>query len=184
MKRRPTLKTDRLILRPFTLEDAPDVHRLAGERAVAHNTLNIPYPYEEEMARDWISTHQEKFEDGELVNFAIVKADENILIGTVGLRIMRRDERAELGYWIGRPFWDQGYCTEAAKAVLEYGFMMLRLRRIHASHFGRNSASGRVMKKIGMTHEGTLRKHIKKWEVFEDSEEYGILKEEFLKDNE
>src|SRR5262252_1209729 len=75
MKERPTLETTRLILRPFTLGDARDVQRLAGDREVASTTLNVPHPYEDGMAEQWIGTHQEKYERGELVNFAIVRRD-------------------------------------------------------------------------------------------------------------
>ena len=85
--------------------------------------------------------------------------------------------RAELGYWIGKPYWGQGYCTEAARATLDFGFEQLGLNRIFAHHFARNPASGRVMQKIGMTREGRLRQHVKKWDAFEDLELYGILKD-------
>jgi ribosomal-protein-alanine N-acetyltransferase len=106
------------------------------------------------MAEEWISTHQEKFERGELVNFAIVLRNDDMLIGAIGLVINQQHENAELGYWIGKPYWGNGYCTEAAKAVLHYGFTVLGLNRIYASHMSRNPASGRVMEKIGMKYEG------------------------------
>ena len=65
MKQRPTLHTQRLILRPFEIADARDVQRLAGDRAIADTTLNIPHPYEDGMAEQWIATHQPQFEAGE-----------------------------------------------------------------------------------------------------------------------
>jgi len=61
MKESPTLETTRLILRPFTVADAPDVQRLAGDREIASSTLNVPHPYEDGMAEQWIGTHQEKY---------------------------------------------------------------------------------------------------------------------------
>jgi RimJ/RimL family protein N-acetyltransferase len=94
----------------------------------------------------------------------------------MGLVIEGKFRRAELGYWIGRPYWGNGYCTEAGQAILEYGFQALNLNRIHAYHFKRNPASGRVMQKFGMKHEGTSPQHIMKWGVFEDVELYGILR--------
>jgi [ribosomal protein S5]-alanine N-acetyltransferase len=84
-----------------------------------------------------------------------------------------------LGYWIGKDFWNKGYGTEAACAVLKYGFKVMGLHRIHAHHFGSNPASGKIMQKLGMTYEGTKRQHIKKWDKFEDAVVYGILKNEF-----
>ena len=176
MSRQPTLYSNRLILRPFELSDAKDVQRLAGDRAIADTTLEIPHPYEDGMAEEWISTHREKFEAGEMVNFAIILRETNGLIGAIGLTVVQRFERAELGYWIGKPFWGKGYCTEAGLAVLDYGFTVLNLNRICSHHFKRNPASGRVQQKLGMMHEGFARQHVKKWDKFEDIEHYGILK--------
>jgi [ribosomal protein S5]-alanine N-acetyltransferase len=180
MLERPTLTTARLVLRPFTVADAPDVQRLAGERQVASTTLNIPHPYEPGMAEQWISTHQERYERGELVNFAIVRRADNTIMGCINLRINQPHAHAELGYWLGVPFWSQGYCTEAARAVVQYSFEVLRLHRIYASHMTRNPASGRVMQKIGMTYEGCQRQHVQKWGVFEDLATYGILQSEYV----
>ena len=183
MPERPTLTTARLVLRPLTVADAPDVQRLAGEREVASTTLNIPHPYEPGMAEQWISTHQGAYERGELVNFAIGLRVDNALLGAIGLRIDQQHTHAELGYWLGKPYWNAGYCTEAAHAVVAYGFESLGLHRIHASHMTRNPASGRVMQKIGMRYEGCLRQHVNKWEVFEDLALYGILKSEYVSPN-
>lgn len=181
MRQRATLHTQRLILRPFEITDATDVQRLAGDIAVADTTLNIPYPYEDGMAEQWIATHQPKFEAGELVNFAITIRANGNLAGAIGLVVNRRFDNAELVYWIGRQYWKHGYCTEAGHAVLNYGFTELCLNRIHASHLSRNPASGRVMEKLGMTMEGLLRQHVKKWDKYEDCVEYGILRQEWMK---
>ena len=164
-KKRPTLETERLVLRPFEPGDAPRVKLLAGEREIAATTARIPHPYEEGMAEDWIAMHQEDFEKGVTINFAIT--------------LNRDHENAEMGYWIGKPYWNHGYCTEAARAVLHYAFAELRLNRVFAYHFSHNTASGRVMKKLGMRHEGRRRQHVKKWGQFIDSEMYGILRNEF-----
>jgi RimJ/RimL family protein N-acetyltransferase len=174
----PVLESIRLLLRPFSLTDAPVVQKLAGDEAIAATTLNIPHPYEDGMAEEWIGSHQERFEKGEAVTFAVTLRDENTLIGAIGLEINQQHERAELGYWIGKPNWNEGFCTEAAKAVVRFGFNEYKMLRIYASHFSSNQASGRVMEKIGMQHEGKLRRHIKKWGRFEDLDIYGILKEE------
>ncbi len=179
MAERPTLKTERLILRPFTLADTPELQRLAGDRDVASTTLSIPHPYENGVAEAWISTHQERFDKGERTIFAITHGKQGYLIGSIRLKIDKEFDRAEMVYWIGKPYWNQGYCTEAARAVLKYGFEILGLNRIYATHFGRNPASGRVIQKIGMKHEGCLRQHIKKWGNYEDLETYAILRSEY-----
>lgn len=178
MKERPILGTPRLILRPFTLADAPEVQRLAGERDIASTTLHVPHPYEDGMAEQWIGTHQERYERGEVVNFALVLRTTTVLVGAMSLQMNQQHSHAELGYWIGKPFWNQGYCTEVAYAVVQYGFTVLGLHRIYATYMPRNPASGRVLQKIGMRYEGCLKQHVKKWDIFEDLEFYGMLRNE------
>ncbi len=175
MKQYPRLQTGRLILRAFTLKDAPDVKRLAGEWEVARTLLSVPHPYEDGMAEEWISQHGSVFERGEGVNFAVVLRERGDLCGACGLLINPRDASAELGYWIGVPYWGRGYATEAAREVVRYGFEQLWLHRIYAAHFGNNPASGRVLRKIGMSYEGTRREHHRKWGEYEDRVEYGLL---------
>ena len=175
MKERPTLKTERLILRPFSLDDGPVVKRLAGDRDIASTTARIPHPYEDGMAEAWISTHHEQYEKGESVVFAMTLREDRTLVGAIGLELRPENAQGELGYWVGKPYWNCGYCTEAAREVLWYAFGTLGLNRVYAQHFGRNPASGRVLRKIGMKHEGSLRRHFKKWEKYEEVEWYGIL---------
>jgi len=174
-----TIQTDRLLLRSFRLSDAPDVHRLAGERDVAATALDIPHPMELWMAEEWIRICQQGRKRGDFISFAIVLRTDRSLIGSIGLVVNREHARAELGYWVGMPYWNAGYCTEAAQAVIEYGFDELHLNRIHSNHFTGNPASGRVMQKCGMTYEGRARQHVKHWGTFEDLELYAILRDDY-----
>jgi RimJ/RimL family protein N-acetyltransferase len=178
-KERPTLQTKRLILRPFALADAPEVRRLASDRAIADTTLSIPHPYPDGLAEEWIGTHQARYEQGTQVSFAIVRRADGALLGAIGIHPEAGHGHAEMGYWIGVPYWNQGYTTEAAAAVLHYAFTTLGLHRVFAEHMTRNPASGRVMQKIGMRHEGILREHMLKWGVYEDVAVYGILSSEW-----
>ena len=166
--KQPSLGTKRLILRSFEMSDAPRVQLLADDKAIADTTLNIPHPYEDGMAEQWIGTHEEKFKKGELANFAVILEETNQLIGAIGLVINKRFNRAELGYWIARNYWNKGYATEAAMRVLEYGFAERNLHKIHASHLKRNPSSGRIMEKIGMKKEGEFKEHVIKWGKYED----------------
>lgn len=179
MKEIPQLETERLILRPFGIADAAEVMRLAGDRAVADTTSNIPHPYKEGMAEEWISKHQESFDMDQGVTLAITRKADGVLIGAISLMGMTKGHQAELGYWIGKPHWNKGYCTEAARVILQYAFCDLALIRVHSCHFGRNPASGRVMQKIGMRREGRRRQHVRKWDKTEDLELYGVLKQEW-----
>jgi len=178
MNPQPVLETERLILRPFTLKDAKTAQRLAGDRDIASTTQNIPHPYEDGMAEGWISTHQDNYEQGKGVTYAVTMKDGR-LIGAISLMSMIKGHQAELGYWIGKPYWSQGYCTEAGKEMLRYGFLDLGLNRIHASYLSRNPTSGRVMEKLGLTHEGTRIQHVLKWGVYEDLELKGLLKKDW-----
>ncbi len=176
----PTIQTERLVLRPFEESDAAAVQRLAGARQIADTTLNIAHPYEDGMAEAWIATHAGQFAEGSNVVFAIVDRESDELAGAIGLKTESAIQKAELGYWVGVPYWSRGYATEASEALLAYGFEQLGLNRIAAQHFTRNAASGRVMQKIGMTYEGTLRQGTRKWGKFEDLDVYSILREEWL----
>ena len=171
----PILETPRLLLRSFTMADALEVQRLAGAPEVADTTLNLPNPYADGVAEAWIGGHAARFESGEGINYAITLRAGERLIGSVSLLVTRPHRRAELGYWLGVPFWGQGYMTEAAGALVEHGFSLLYLHKIEATHMPRNPASGRVMEKIGMTREGLLRGHVLKNGVPEDLVVYGLL---------
>ncbi len=179
----PRLESERLVLRPFSAKDAPVVQRLAGDPAVAETTLNIPHPYEDGMAESWISTHQPDFDAGKGVTFAITLRETDEVLGAISLRI-EQFSRASMGYWIGKPYWGQGYCTEAAKAAIAYAFDDLGLNKIHATYLPRNPASGRVMEKAGMHYEGYLRQHVYKAEalgkdgVYEDLKLYAVLRDD------
>lgn len=177
----PRLETTRLVLRAFELTDASRVQLLAGDRAVAATTARIPHPYPDGEAERWIATHAIAFAEGRGLNLAIVRRADGPLVGSIGLEIQPWHARAEVGYWIGREFWGQGYATEALRAVLAYGFGR-GLRRIWAEHFATNPASGRVLQKAGMRHEGTLRQHMLKWGEPMDCEVYGLLAEEFRRE--
>jgi len=179
MAKRPSLTTDRLRLRAFMSGDAEEVMRLAGAREVADTTLHIPHPYSLDDALDWITSQDIAWDRGDAANFAIERREDGRLLGAIGVHLNREHEYAEMGYWIGVSYWNQGYCTEAGSRALEFGFEKLKLNRIQARHFSRNPASGRVMQKLGMQPEGTLRQVVKKWGRFEDLVLYSILKSDW-----
>jgi RimJ/RimL family protein N-acetyltransferase len=177
----PTITTERLVLRPFTLNDAADVQRLAGHWAVADTTLSIPHPYPDGAAEQWISSHAERFLQREILVLAVALRASGELAGCISLRLHEKHGRAELGYWLGVPYWNRGYCSEAARSLVAYGFEQMGLHRIYAHHLTRNPASGRVMQNAGMVYEGTLRQHIRKGERYDDVASYGILRSEYEK---
>lgn len=170
----PTLKAENLILRPFIIEDGPEVQRMAGDDEIARNTLAMPHPYLDGMAENWISTHLSDFRDGKSAIWAITLADSGKLAGAIGLMLQTQLSNAEAGYWLGKEFWNRGYCTEALRTVIDFGFNNLKLHKIFASHFGDNPQSGRVMQKAGIVYEATLKSHMFHWNKHKDLVFYGI----------
>jgi len=175
---RPTIRTERLILRPLLISDGFEIRRMAGNSKVAVNTLNMPFPYPEGVAEEWISTHATEFFEKRQLILGICLRKDKALIGCIGLTLKPEFENAELGYWIGEEFWSNGYMTEAASALVKYAFDTLKLHKIFATIFSGNRASGRVLEKIGMVEEGHLREHVRHWGEYKDLYLYGIVNPE------
>lgn len=176
----PTLQTARLRLRPLQTEDAPRIQVLAGDPEVARTTLLIPHPYPKGMAARWIASTHSQWLQQQAATFALLLEESYEFIGATSLKFSLEHQRAELGYWIGRPYWNRGYGTEAALEMIRFGFEAMRLNRIFAEHFRSNPSSGRVLRKTGMRHEGSLLQHVLKQGSFIDLELYGILRQEWL----
>lgn len=157
------------------MEDAKRVQELAGNQEVSRTTLNILYPLELASVEEWISTVQQLHEDAGGARYCIEIKDTGEMIGSIGLTADKRHNRASLGFWIGQDYWGRGYCTEACRKLIEFGFSKLGYLRIHADHFLHNPASGRVLQKSGMTHEGTLRDHLCKDGKYYSIEYYAIV---------
>jgi ribosomal-protein-alanine N-acetyltransferase len=171
----PTLETERLKLRPYSEADIAELLPLIGTREVAATTLRIAHPYTDQDAKAFLALAQEP----EKIWLAITLRSDGCQIGGIGLRCDSQHQHAELGYWLGAAYWGKGYATEAARGMLRYGFEDLHLHRVFASHFKQNLASGHILKKLGMRHEGCQREHLLKWDQFVDSELYGILRQEW-----
>ncbi|BAQ15599.1 GNAT family N-acetyltransferase [Methyloceanibacter caenitepidi] len=142
------IRTQRLNLRPLDHSDAAAMSLLAGDFDVACMTGTIPHPYSETAARAWVDRVGQG-EEG--VVFAVTR--DGRLIGCSGYMPMDADH-AELGYWIGKPYWGAGYATEAVRAVIAHAFDTHGFTYIRAGHFVDNSGSQRVLGKLGFTSEG------------------------------
>ena len=164
----PVLTTGRLILRPFDVADGPRIDVLAGDRAIADKTARIPHPYPAGGGAAWVATHRELWSSGDAMTCAIVLAGGGEVAGAISLELAASRDVAVLGYWLGVPYWNQGYMTEAARALIDFGFGVMGLNRIEATYLMRNPASGRVMEKAGLAHEGVARQAMRKWGVYED----------------
>ena len=172
----PVLLTDRLNLRQYMLDDAPELAQKLNNPKIYRTTLALPYPYEQHHAVEWISTHQPALERGNAVHFAVTLKTDRTIIGTVSLMaINEMHRRADIGYFIAPDHWNQGYATEACQAVLDYGFRRLGLHRIQAQYFRGNPSSGRVIQKLGMQKEGLSRQAAYRAGKWHDLVNYAIL---------
>lgn len=153
----PTLESKRLRLRPFAPEDAPTLQAHLSDGRVAETTLNIPHPYPEGAATEFIGRHSASWREAKSATWAMVPLAGGEPIGAVSLRLTLAHHRGEVGYWVAFEEWGKGYATEAARRVIAFAFDTLGLHRVEAHHFMGNPASGRVMERAGMRAEGVLR---------------------------
>ena len=172
----PSLASERLVLRAFAPSDASDVTRYLSDAAVARNTLTIPHPYPAGAAEEFIARHAPDWSAGKRAVWAITDSADGALLGAVGLHFDLAHHKAEVGYWIAVPAWGKGIATEAVRRVIAFGFDDLALHRIDAQHYAENPASGRVMTKAGMRHEGLMRGVVFREGVPRDNALYAILR--------
>ncbi len=149
------LQTERLSLRPWNTEEYLRLYELAKDPEVGPRCGWPPHQSPEESR---LILEKVLYND---YTWAIIRKEDGLLIGNISLmpagvsRIAENDREAEVGYWLGRPYWNDGYMSEACARVLRYGFEQLSLEVIRASHSEKNPASGRVQEKCGMSLCGT-----------------------------
>jgi RimJ/RimL family protein N-acetyltransferase len=143
----PILKTEQLVLRAPHLADVKAIARLVNDRRIAENTARIPHPYGVADAEQFLASVNRQ--DGE-ATFAIVLEGE--IIGMCGIE--PREAAAELGYWLGVPYWNYGYATEAVRAVIDHAFGDLEHDALQAGARVSNPASRRVLEKCGFQWTG------------------------------
>jgi RimJ/RimL family protein N-acetyltransferase len=149
-------------------------------KEIYDSTLNIPYPYSEADADRWLTRRIENTRrQGKEVTFAIRRGDGE-MIGAVGADSFEigASHRAEIGYWLARPYWGQGIMTDAVGVYVRYAFDDLKLLRLTAHVLQFNVGSVRVLEKNGFKLEGRLRKHFRKEEKLSDAYFFGLLKED------
>ncbi len=146
------LESLRLLLREPEESDVPAIATLMNDWDVVKNLSRAPFPYLEEHARDFVGRQEGGRAAGTDFTFAITRKSHGAMVGMCGVHL--RDEGFELGYWIGKPYWKQGYATEAAAQVLAFGFRNLRAEQIWAGWFHDNPASGHVLEKLGFRPNG------------------------------
>jgi [ribosomal protein S5]-alanine N-acetyltransferase len=170
----PELYTTRLKLRKIQIEDMDALVQYANNKKISDNIVNIPYPYREPDAVFRMSYVVQGFKNKLRYVFAITLKETAEFIGEISLHFDNDKKVAQLGYWIGEPFWNQGIGTEAVQRILKFGFEKLNLSIIFATVHTENGASAQVLIKNGMTkhHEnGNVIKYVHTKEDYDARQE-------------
>jgi [ribosomal protein S5]-alanine N-acetyltransferase len=172
--------TPRLLIREIKITDGQAILS-----AVACPEIDSMHNHEFKTIPDiqrYISVLDQEYKNKKYRTLAIAQKTTNQLVGSITIDIHKYFPRAELSYWIGMPYRNQGYATEAVKAVVDYGILTLNLGRIQATHHINNPASGRVLEKAGMVYEGTLRRYYELNGVSLDEKMYSTIRSDIVQE--
>lgn len=175
----PELVTPRLRLRRLTMRDAADIYHYSRDAEVARHVLWSAHQSLGD-SRSYLRYMLRRYRNHEPASWGIEYLETGEVIGTIGFMWIQSDNSAaEVGYSLSRDYWNRGLMTEALKAVIAHGFGGMNLNRIEAQHETGNPASGAVMRKCGMVHEGTLRQRLFNKGKYVDVELYAILRRDY-----
>ncbi|MCW5658950.1 MAG: GNAT family N-acetyltransferase [Burkholderiaceae bacterium] len=175
----PTLHTSRLLLRPFTPADTDAIYALQSNPRVLRYWDSPPWK-ERARADRFIAVCRQMEQEGAGVRLAVDRAADRVFIGWCCLVQVNPDYRsATLGYCLDEAAWGHGFATEAAAALLQWAFHALDLNRVHAQTDTRNTASSRVLEKLGFAREGMLREDCIVEGDVSDTWVYGLLRREW-----
>jgi len=146
------IETARLLLRAPGRRDVDAIARLANDHGVASMTARMPFPYGTQDAEAFVEAQRACRRNGSELVLAIIDKDDNGLLGCVGLDFCHSGAVAEIGYWVGRPFWGMGYATEAARALIDHAFETTLIEAVSGACRVINDASRRVMEKCGLRY--------------------------------
>ena len=173
--------TERLRLRRFVIEDANEIFREWANDEDVTRYLTWARHKSAEQTRAWLFEVIAGYEQGDKYEWGVELKESSALVGSVGARVANaRARSASVGYCLGERFWNQGYGTEALRAVLDYMLYDANINRVEAQHSLNNMQSGRVMQKAGMLKEGRLRQgYITGYGEYQDCDLYAIVREDF-----
>lgn len=173
------VETERLLLRRLTMADAQDIFEYGRDPEVARHVLWDAYRSVSE-SRSYIRAMIRHYRMGDAASWGIELKETGRVIGTIGFMWFQMEHRStEVGYSLARAYWNQGLMTEALRAVIGYAFDSLGMNRVEAQHETTNPASGAVMRKCGMTFEGTLRQRLMNKGAYVDVDLYAILRTDY-----
>lgn len=174
------IETERLILRPFVMQDADAMYRNWASDPEVTKFLSWPTYKSVDTAHEILEVWTNQYDDKTFYQWAIELKELGQPIGSIS--VVNHDdnvEMAEIGFCIGKNWWGQGIMTEAFQAVIDFLFGVVGVQRIEAGHDPNNPASGAVQRKCGLKYEGTLRRSIRSNQGITDKVVLAILKEEW-----
>lgn len=175
-----SIETPRLILRKVQPSDVTDIFAITSDPNVTQYTSTLEFTKTQKEAEAIVLTMIDRYKQDLPTRWVIFHKADKKVVGICGFfEYVPMYARAELGYALARDYWGQGVGTEAAQAVIDFGFKYMNLNRIEATVAPENKASTHILEKIGMTYEGTLRHHIFKNDVYCDRKMYSVLKHEW-----
>ena len=172
------LEAEIVRMRPLESGDVAHLLELASAAEIAETT-SVPHPYSLEDATEFVSKARKRWDSDEGFTFAIIDKSTDKFVGVMGIHPRKKHDVAEVGYWIGLPFWGRGLATAALRRLIQFGFEQLGLNRIQAGYFRQNTASGRVMQKANMRYEGVQRQVMYHREQYKDLIYYVILRQDY-----
>lgn len=160
------------------MSDAKDIAIYIADKEVSRWMSSIPYPYSLQDAKTWLrkKVKIQKEKKPNCINFVIVI--ENEVVGAIGLEHYIPGHKAEVGYWLGKKYWGKGLMSEVLKAVVEFAFKKLKLKRIEANIYEPNIGSIKVCEKNGFKLEGKMRNYGKKNNKLVNAFSYSIIPED------
>ena len=175
------LKGKRIYLKIPTMKDVDGIVKHINDKQVSRFLETVPYPYKQKDAKIFIKERANKhLKEKKGYFFSIFLKDNDEIIGGMCLSdISKQHKNAQIGYWIGRKFWRQGYGIEALQLILRFGFKRLKLNKIYVRVHHPNKASAGLLKKAGFREEGLFKKHVRKGKTWFDEIRFGMLREEY-----
>jgi RimJ/RimL family protein N-acetyltransferase len=153
-----TIKTKKFTLRPYRLSDAKEIAPLLNNWNIVKFLSNLPFPYKEADAREFIKKMLKEMRKKDGKDFAMTIEIDGNPAGAIGLHRIEHNHKAELGYWLAEPHWGRGIMPEVVKKFMAFTMKKFKLRRIYARIYTWNKGSIRVAEKVGMAFEGIAKK--------------------------
>lgn len=169
-------KTKKFTLRKATMKDAQSIAKYANNKKIADNLTTLPSPYSLKDAREYIKRCQKRYKQKEPDSFNLGIEINKEIVGMIGVHEIKHEHKAEIGYWLGEPFWGKGIMSRAVKLSAKECVRRFKLKRLEAHVFSYNKASARVLEKNGFKYEGLLKKYHKKGSKYIDAYIYALVK--------